>query len=63
MPSPSSDLPDFSQWPRKRLLLLLDEYLFDLASIRTLLGKEHAEYKLYTAWVKAIEEELHRREK
>jgi hypothetical protein len=63
MPSPSSDLPDFSAWPRKRLLRLLEEYRFDLASIRVLYGRQHADYKIFAAWIKAIEEELTRREK
>jgi hypothetical protein len=63
MPSPESDIPDFRDWPRSRLLMLLEEYRYDLGSIRTLFGKKHAEYELYSAWIKAMEDELTRREK
>jgi hypothetical protein len=61
MPSPS-EIPDFSQWSRSRLLFLLDEYQKDLASIRALFGPKHAEYVTHIAWIKAIEEELQKRE-
>jgi hypothetical protein len=63
MPSPKSEIPDFRDWPRGRLLMLLEEYRHDLGSIRILFGKKHDEHELYSAWIKAIEDELQRREK
>jgi len=64
MPEPSDifpEMPDFSRWNRNRLQILLEDYRGSLGPIATLYGKKHSEYALYQKWIKAIEEELHRR--
>jgi hypothetical protein len=53
--------PDFSEWTTPRLKFLLEEYRADLSSCRVLLGKQHAETVNYERWVRALEEELGRR--
>jgi hypothetical protein len=66
MPEPSDpvfpEMPDFCRWQRSRLELLLDDYRGSLKHINSIYGKNHAEYALYSRWIKAIEEELHRRD-
>jgi hypothetical protein len=53
--------PNFKEWATPRLKFLLEEYRADLSSCRVLLGKEHAETLNYERWVRALEEELGRR--
>lgn len=53
--------PDFKDWSTERLRFLLQEYRESLRGIGILYGKNHAEYKLYGRWVRAMEAELDKR--
>lgn len=57
-----TEIPDFRRWNRNRLELLLQEYRDSLQSLKFFYKRDHGDARLYEAWIKAIENELMRRD-
>jgi hypothetical protein len=56
---PIEKLPDFSKWASSRMKTLLEDYQNIVHFYK---NKSHKDVEIFKKWIKAIEEELNRRE-